>query len=270
MAYNLLYRSARKVRAVVAGVLLLLYAPVINDTAQFLAAECSFRVSNITEHNTYSVHQIFIPFGPTPHDWEWCSSTWNTFDVKRWDKDMCTEVITQAMPSRRELLDYQGVMFTDVCRVAIMYVHGGVYADMDICAKQDTVFPKCDACLIKTSVGVSNDLIIAQKNHPIFANILYHYAESAWMNNWWYLPYIQEMYSTGPVRFTLATSNFPNTRVITYEQINIQHIHGNSWHKWDAMFFMHPWVFLCASVLILVYTYICAQRKRNVILGKNI
>ena len=232
---------------------------------QFLIAEYKLKVTRVHVQDMYRVHQIFIPFGPIPLEWEECSASWNNFEVTRWDKDMCNTVIMEAMPYRRELLDYKGVMFTDVCRAAIMYVHGGIYADMDICAKRDIVFPRCEACFFKTSVGMSNDLMISQKKHPVFLNILQQYADYAWVDSWFYLPYIREMYSTGPVRFTLAAAEYPNTQVIPYENITIQHIHGNSWHSWDAVFFMHPWI-----LLIIPVGYCIRKRKRDVILGKDI
>ena len=193
-----------------------------------------------------------------PEDWKECSASWQPFQVTRWDREMCETVILKAMPNRRELIDYHGVMFTDVCRVAIMYVHGGVYADMDVCADYEITFPDCDVCFFKTSVGVSNDLIISRKNHPVFLNVLHQYADYAWVNSWFYLPYIREMYSTGPVRFSLAVSNYPNTTVLRYENLKITHIHGNSWHSWDAVLFMHPWVFIFLGIAYAVY-----RRKRS-------
>lgn len=246
--------------------ILLLYLPILYYTLQFLVAEYNIKVTRVIDPELYNVHQIYIPFGPTPLEWEECSISWNTFDVTRWNKEMCNSVIAEAMPNRRELLDYEGVMFTDVCRVAIMYVHGGLYADMDICANKDFTFPKCEVCLFKTSMGVSNDLMIAEKNQPIFLNILQQYADYAWVNSWFYLPYIQEMYSTGPVRFTLATQGYPNMKVIPYDNVDITHIHGNSWHSWDAVFFMHPWILL----IIPIGVYLYRRKRKGVILGKDI
>ena len=245
---------------------LLIYVPILYYTAQFLLAGYRIKVTRVRDRNVYKVQQIFIPFGPIPKQWGECSSTWDTFDVIRWNEGMCQSVIMEAMPHRRELLDYRGVKFTDVCRVAIMYVHGGVYADMDICAKPDITFPECEACFFETSVGVSNDLMIAEKNHPVFLNILQQYADNAWVDSWFYLPYIREMYSTGPVRFTLAASGYPNTKVIPYDNIDIQHIHGNSWHSWDAMFFMHPWILLVIPIGYCIFR----RRKKGIILGKDI
>lgn len=243
----------------------ILYTPILYYTLQFLLSDYNMKVSRVVDKDIYEVHQIFIPFGPTPLEWEECSISWDVYDVTRWNKDMCNSVITEAMPNRRELLDYKGVMFTDVCRVAIMYVHGGLYSDMDICANKDFTFPKCEACFFKTSVGVSNDLIIAEKNQPIFLNILQQYADYAWVNSWFYLPYIQEMYSTGPVRFTLATQGYPNMKVIAYDNVDITHIHGNSWHSWDAVFFMHPWI-----LLIIPIGFCCRRKRKDIILGKDI
>jgi len=254
-----------KLWGVLCGILVL-YLPILYYTAEFLLAEYNTKVTRVLDPEIYRVHQIYIPFGPTPPEWETCSLTWNAFQVTRWNKDMCNSVIMEAMPSRRELLDYKGVMFTDVCRVAVMYVHGGMYADMDICAHADFTFPECEACFFKTSVGFSNDLMIARKNHPVFLNILRQYADYAWVNSWFYLPYVQEMYSTGPVRFTLAVHGYPNTKVIPYENVAITHIHGNSWHSWDAVFFMHPWVLLIVPIGYCIYR----RRKQDVILGKDI
>lgn len=243
----------------------ILYLPIVYYTFQFLFAEIHTEVTRVIDPGMYNVHQIYIPFGPTPLDWEECSLSWNIFNVTRWNKEMCQRVITKAMPNRRELIDYSGVMFTDVCRAAIMYVHGGMYSDMDICANNDFTFPSCEACLFKTSMGVSNDLMIAEKNHPVFLNILQQYADYAWVNNWFYLPYIREMYSTGPVRFTLATQGYPNVKVIPYDNVDITHIHGNSWHSWDAVFFMHPWI-----LLIIPIGFCCRRKKKDIILGKDI
>lgn len=246
--------------------ILVLYLPILYYTIQFLAAEFNTKVTRVLDPGRYHVHQIFIPFGPTPPEWEKCSLSWDVYEVTRWNKGMCNSVIMKAMPSRRELLDYEGVMFTDVCRAAIMYVHGGMYADMDICANKDFTFPECEACFFKTSVGVSNDLMIAEKKHPVFLNILQQYADYAWVNSWFYLPYIQEMYSTGPVRFTLSTHGYPNTKIIPYSNVHITHIHGNSWHSWDAVFFMHPWILLIIPIGYCIYR----RKKKDVILGKNI
>lgn len=242
------------------------YVPIFYYTYEFLVAGYRTEVSAVPYGVDSAVHQIFIPFGPMPSAWAECSRTWDSFVVTRWDEKMCQSVISKAMPNRRELLDYKGVMFTDVCRVAIMYVHGGVYADMDICAKPGFRFRKCKACFFETSVGVSNDMMIAEKEHPVFLSILQQYADHAWVNSWWYLPYIQEMYSTGPVRFTIATHGYPNTSVIRYE--NIIHIHGNSWHSWDAILFMHPWLLcvLCCAVGV----FKCRGVKRDILLGKDI
>ncbi len=244
---------------------LLIYVPILYYTIQFLIAGYRTKVTRVMDPDVYKVHQIFIPFGPMPPNWGECSRTWDTFQVTRWNKEMCQSVIMEAMPNRRELLDYQGVKFTDVCRVAIMYVHGGIYSDMDICAKPEITFPECEACFFKTSVGVSNDLIIAQEKHPVFLNILQQYADYSWVNSWFYLPYIREMYSTGPVRFTLATHGYPNTKVIPYDNVAIHHIHGNSWHSWDAVIFMHPWI-----LLIIPIGYCLHRKKKGVILGKDI
>ena len=246
--------------------ILVLYLPILYYTIQFLVTDFNTEVTRKLDPEIYHVHQIYIPFGPTPSEWEECSLSWDVFEVTRWNKEMCNSVIMEAMPNRRELLDYEGVMFTDVCRAAIMYVKGGMYADMDICANRDFTFPECEACFFKTSMGVSNDLMIAEKKHPVFLNILQQYADYAWVNSWFYLPYIQEMYSTGPVRFTLATHDYPNTQVIPYDNVHITHIHGNSWHSWDAVVFMHPWILL----IIPFGVYIYRRRKSDVILGKDI
>jgi len=116
---------------------------------QFLLVDYNTKVTQVLDPDTYRIHQIFIPFGDTPAAWEKCSQSWDAFKVTRWNKEICISVITQAMPNRRELLNYEGVMFTDVCSVAIMYVHGGLYVNMDICAKMGLcyTFLECEVCL---------------------------------------------------------------------------------------------------------------------------
>ena len=54
-----------------------------------------------------------------------------------------------------------------------MYVHGGIYADMDICAKQGITFPKCSDLLFQDLCrGKQHDLMIAEEKHPVFLNVL--------------------------------------------------------------------------------------------------
>lgn len=199
------------------------------------------------------VHQVFGLFADVmPSHWAECSKTWQSFSYKRWNKTECISAIQTIMPHRRELLDYKGVQLGDVCRVAIIYLHGGVYSDMDICAQSHTRFPVCDACFVKTSVGLSNDFFIVKKGHPVLLNILETYADAKWIDNPLYLPYIRTMFTTGPVQFSLALQNYPGVQTVSYASISLRHIHGSSWHSWDSPIFMHPYLLLLLICLVCV------------------
>ena len=233
------------------AVLLLAYVPVLYWTLRFVwvsqwtmphtAHTAHTAHANHANHANHTVHQILIPYGPTPPLWTACARTWTPrWRRKQWDADMCRHAIMEAMPHRRELLDYEGVMFTDVCRSAIMYTEGGVYADMDICATPKTTLPDCDACFVHTSMGVSTDMMLARRHHPVFLNILHQYADARWVTDvWLWTPYIRTMFSTGPAKLTLAIHKYPEVRVIEYP--NVQHIRGNTWHGWDVVVFVAVW-----------------------------
>lgn len=234
----------------------LIYIPIIWKTLLYLNA--SFPISYPDTSKTQSIHQIFGLFNDEmPQEWVRCSRTWQSFPYRRWNKTECISAIQTAMPHRRELIDYEGVQLGDVCRVAVLYLHGGVYTDMDICAKKHTRFPVCDACFVKTSVGVSNDFIVVRKGHPVLLSILESYANSKWMDIPVYLPYIRTMFTTGPVQFSLAVKSYPGIQTVTYASMSLLHIRGSSWHSWDSSFFMHP--FIWALVLIWILCMINAK-----------
>lgn len=220
-----------------------MYAPIIWRTLFFLYVDSSFVLSYPPTSSHQKVHQVFGLFGDDmPPHWAECSETWQSFSYKRWNKTECISAIQTIMPHRRELIDYKAVQLGDVCRVAILYLHGGVYADMDICAQKHTRFPVCDACFVKTSVGLSNDFFIVKKGHPVLLNILEMYANAKWIDNSLYLPYIRTMFTTGPVQFSLALQNYPGVQTVTYASMSLRHIHGSSWHGWDSSIFMHPYM----------------------------
>ena len=231
------------------------YLPVLWKTCLFLYYDSSFVPTYPDFDNNPEVHQIFGLFDDEmPAEWKACSTSWHRFSHHMWNKSQCVEAIIDVMPNRRELIDYDYVQLSDVCRVAILYLHGGVYVDMDICAETHTRIPKCDACFVKTSPGVSNDIMIVKKHHPVLKNILYAYADAQWMNRFFYVPYIRTMFTTGPVQLSLAVQNYPFTKTVTYASMSVKHIHGSSWHSWDAIVFMHPIISIC-TIIILIFIY---------------
>lgn len=238
--------------------LFFLYCPILWNLLLFLKADSSFVVSYPDTKKREHVHQVFGLFGDEmSRSWAECSKSWHAFPYTQWNKTECISAIQTVMPDRRELLDYKGVQLGDVCRVAIIYLHGGVYADMDICAQEFTRFPKCEACFVKTSLGLSNDFFSARKGHPLLLRILESYANARWLDSPLYLPYIRTMFTTGPVRFSLAVQGYPGVRTVTYASMSLKHIKGSSWHSWDSPIFMRPQTFF-------LFCIICAALRTRI------
>lgn len=151
----------------------------------------------------------------------------------------------------------------DAIRYFVLHYHGGVYMDLDIgCLRPVDPLLVYPIILPKTiPVGVSNDLMFAEKGHPFLEQTIHNLVT---FDHSWILNYPTVMFSTGPMflsaQYGLYTSSHPTTAV---QDIRIlpkslygknakkeeaphsffSHFYGSSWHADDAAFigFLGTW-----------------------------
>ncbi|KAI9001074.1 nucleotide-diphospho-sugar transferase [Trametes punicea] len=154
----------------------------------------------------------------------------------------------------------------DAIRYFVLYHYGGIYIDLDIgCLRPLDPLLVHPVILPRTiPVGVSNDLMFAQKGHPFMAQTI-HSLISFDYN--WVLNYPTVMFSTGPMflsaQYGAWTSNHPPTPEHPGGEVRIlpkslygknakpeeaphsffSHYYGSSWHADDAAFigFLGKW-----------------------------
>lgn len=153
----------------------------------------------------------------------------------------------------------------DVIRYFVLHHYGGVYIDLDIgCLRPLDPLLVYPVILPKTiPVGVSNDLIFAEKGHPFFAQTIHNLVT---FDHDWLLNYPTVMFSTGPMflsaQYSIYTSSHPITpdepgdvRILPKSLYGknakpgeaphsfFSHFYGSSWHADDAPFisFLSHW-----------------------------
>ncbi|CAL1700843.1 unnamed protein product [Somion occarium] len=154
----------------------------------------------------------------------------------------------------------------DAIRYFVLYHYGGVYLDLDVgCLRRLDSLLTYPVVLPKTiPVGVSNDLMFAEKGHPFMAQTIHNLVT---FDHSWILNYPTVMFSTGPMflsaQYGLYTSSHPPTPEQPGGEVRIlpkalygknakpdeaphsffAHYYGSSWHADDAAFigFLGKW-----------------------------
>ena len=180
----------------------------------------------------------------------------------------------------------------DAIRYFILYHYGGVYLDLDVgCQRPLDRLLVHPVILPKTiPVGVSNDLMFAEKGHPFMAQTIHNLIT---FDHSWVLNYPTVMFSTGPMflsaQFGLWTSAHPPTPDSPGGEVRIlpkplygknaapeeaphtffSHYYGSSWHADDAAFigFLGKWgkglMWVGFVVLAIGVTRLLLQKKRS-------
>jgi hypothetical protein len=176
----------------------------------------------------------------------------------------------------------------DAIRYFVLHHYGGVYLDLDIgCLRRLDPLLAFPVILPRTiPVGVSNDLMFAEKGHPFMAQTIHNLIT---FDHSWILNYPTVMFSTGPMflsaQYGLYLSSHPPTPDHPGGEVRIlpkslygknaeekeashsffSHYYGSSWHSDDAAFigFLGDWgktllwiglVVLIVSLIKLGYT----------------
>lgn len=188
----------------------------------------------------------------------------------------------------------------DAIRYFVLYHYGGVYLDLDIgCQRPVDSLLTYSVILPKTiPVGVSNDLMFAEKNHPFLAQTIHNLIAFDYS---WVLNYPTVMFSTGPMYLSFQygswTSGNPPTKEFPGGEVRIlpkslygknalpeeaphsffTHYYGSSWHADDAAFigFLGTWGkgLMWVGLFVLVFGLVRLalaphRRQRKYTLGR--
>ncbi|KAI0723241.1 nucleotide-diphospho-sugar transferase [Earliella scabrosa] len=154
----------------------------------------------------------------------------------------------------------------DAIRYFVLYHYGGVYIDLDMgCLRRIDPLLVHSVILPKTiPVGVSNDLMLSEKNHPFMGQTIHNLMKFDYN---WVLNYPTVMFSTGPMflsaQYGAWTSSHPPTPDAPGGEVRVlpkplygknakpgeaphsffSHYYGSSWHADDAAFigFLGKW-----------------------------
>lgn len=154
----------------------------------------------------------------------------------------------------------------DAIRYFVLYHYGGVYIDLDMgCLHRMDPLLVYPVVLPKTiPVGVSNDLMFSEKNHPFMGQTIHNLMKFDYN---WVLNYPTVMFTTGPMflsaQYGAWTSSHPPTHGLPGGEVRVlpkslygknakpgeaphsffTHFYGSSWHADDAAFigFLGKW-----------------------------
>ncbi|KAK0547797.1 hypothetical protein OC846_003836 [Tilletia horrida] len=184
----------------------------------------------------------------------------------------------------------------DAIRYFVLHHYGGIYMDLDIgCLRRFDPLLRFEVILPKTiPVGVSNDLMLAQKGHP-FMDLVIHNLVA--FNHQYLTNYPTVMFSTGPMFLSasygmyvskhgpaqqssskLPEAGFSGIRVLPKSLYGknakpgeapdafFRHLYGSSWHSNDAGFL----IFLRdhGTLLMIIGFYIVAYGALRTILPR--
>ncbi|KAF8914002.1 nucleotide-diphospho-sugar transferase [Gymnopilus junonius] len=184
----------------------------------------------------------------------------------------------------------------DAIRYFVLYHYGGIYIDLDIgCLKPMDPLLVYPVILPKTiPVGVSNDLMFSEKNHPLLEQTIHSLIK---FDHSWILNYPTVMFSTGPMflsaQYGLYSASHPSTflqdiRILPKSLYGknaredeaphsfFSHFYGSSWHADDAAFigFLGTWgkglMWLGLLILIIGLIKLPAKQGRRFTRGYDI
>ncbi|KAF7292426.1 Glycosyltransferase family 32 protein [Mycena chlorophos] len=220
-----------------------------------------------------------------------CRDMMPDYEYMLWTDESSREFIARHYPWFLNTFDdySYAILRADAIRYFVLYHYGGVYLDMDIgCLRPLDPLLVYPVILPKTiPVGVSNDLMFAQKHHPFFAQTIHNLAT---FDHSWILHYPTVMFSTGPMFLSIQHGIFTAQRVaggavrILPKSLYgknadaaeaphsfFSHYYGSSWHSDDAAFIWFlgewgkglMWVGLVVLIIGTAKIWPGKQRRRN-------
>ncbi|KAA1466339.1 hypothetical protein DENSPDRAFT_862403 [Dentipellis sp. KUC8613] len=256
------------------------------------SANATARIPKII-HQTWKTETL-------PSKWkgisEECRAMMPDYEYMLWTDASSREFIAEQYPWFLDTFDSYTypIQRADAIRYFVLHHYGGVYMDLDIgCLRPLDLLLNYPVILPRTiPVGVSNDLMFAEKGHPFMAQTIHNLVT---FDHKWVLNYPTVMFSTGPMFLSAQYGIYSTAHPVTPEQPGgevrilpkslygknakpeeaphsfFTHFYGSSWHADDAAFigFLGTWgkglMWLGLAVLILgicrlIYTN-AKQRK---------
>ncbi|KAI3612176.1 mipc synthase subunit [Moniliophthora roreri] len=194
-----------------------------------------------------------------------CRNMMPDYEYMLWTDESSRKFIAEEYPWFLDTYDdYEyNIQRADAIRYFVLHHYGGIYLDLDIgCIRPLDPLLVYPVILPKTiPVGVSNDLMFAQKGHPFLAQTIHNLVT---FDHSWILNYPTVMFSTGPMFlsaqygiFTSAHASTPDDfiRILPKSLYGknakdgeapnafFSHFYGSSWHADDAAFigFLGHW-----------------------------
>jgi mannosyltransferase OCH1-like enzyme len=126
------------------------------------------------------IHQTWRDADTIPISWQQASNSCRSFhpnyEYRLWTDKDARILIEKEFPCLLSTFDSYpyDIQRADVIRLAILYVYGGIYLDLDIiCLKSLDQLRSYPFVLPRTKpVGLSNDFIIAEPKHPFLLQVL--------------------------------------------------------------------------------------------------
>ncbi|KAJ7638954.1 glycosyltransferase family 32 protein [Roridomyces roridus] len=254
---------------------------------------------NASEHGQVEripriIHQTWKT-GTLPPRWQSisqeCRDMMPDYEYMLWTDESSREFIARHYPWFLNTFDdySYAILRADAIRYFVLYHYGGIYMDLDIgCLRPLDPLLVYPVILPKTiPVGVSNDLMFAQKHHPFLAQTIHNLAT---FDHSWVLNYPTVMFSTGPMFLSIQYGIFTaqhvpggNMRILPKSLYGknaapgeaphsfFTHHYGSSWHSDDAAFIWFladwgkglMWVGLLVLLVGTVKLWPTKQRRRN-------
>ena len=230
------------------------------------------------QHQNYelpkTVHQIayYKNEADIPEHWKSCSEFWSNYNpdwtVKRWSEEMGDTLVKEEFPWLWDVYSsYTNIVQkVDMLRIMILYQEGGIYSDLDVCAKKSmNELSKYEFGLpVTVPHGYSNYIMVSRSGHPLLMHFLSNFR---YYNRFWFLPYLKVMCSTGPFLITYLMHTYPFQDQIrripdhwsTREYMSFRY--GSSWHEWDStvLIAFYENLYICL-ILIAVALYFILRR----------
>ncbi|THV08433.1 hypothetical protein K435DRAFT_959002 [Dendrothele bispora CBS 962.96] len=191
-----------------------------------------------------------------------CRDMMPDYDYKLWTDESSRTFIEEHYPWFLDTFDgYEyNIQRADAIRYFVLHHYGGIYLDLDIgCIRPLDPLLVYPVILPKTiPVGVSNDLMFAEKGHPFLYQTIRNLVT---FDHSWVLNYPTVMFSTGPMFLSAQYGMYASSRASDTVRILpkslygknakegeapnsfFTHFYGSSWHDNDAAFigFLGHW-----------------------------
>lgn len=202
-----------------------------------------------------------------------CQRLHPDYEFKLWTDASARKMIADSYPDYLAMYDgyKHNIQRADAMRIFFLHKFGGIYIDLDIeCVRSLDFLRHYGWVMPQTEpVGFSNDLMVAEKEHPFVLQMMK--ALPAWKRSFG-TKYPSVMFSTGPMFVSYQAAHYPRQKQLfvlpgclygKYAKCKnislVRHLTGSTWHGNDAStlkwIFRHRLVLLgclaAAAVLVL-------------------